>query len=153
MPLPKTRSQAAAASTSRNDPPVRLLEGYHSTALVNKDPEKFYVFAHMGDQDTGVPVYEYLNFEKVVSVEGGVQLGNKKTPHGELITYRGHVLMAGSRAECKARWEHMQQQEDLREKAIVKNRGGIDPMRGIRRDVLGAGELRFVNETSELVTE
>lgn len=149
MALPQKRSQPV----DRKDPPQRKLEGYHSTALRNADPSKVYRFAYIKDEDTGVTLYEHLGFEKVVSQEGGVQMAIKKTPLGELVMYRGHVLMQADKAEMQARWQAMQEEASEREKAIVKNRSGVDPMRGINRGVLARGELQVVNETSELVPE
>lgn len=144
--LPQKRSE-------RKDPPQRKLEGYHSTELVNRDPSKKYVFAHQKDEDMGVTFFEHLGYEKVYATEGGVRMAIKKPVLGNLIEYRGHVLMEADAEELRARWEHMQREADAREKAIVKNRSGIDPQRGINRGVVARGELRFENETSELVTE
>lgn len=147
MPLPQKRSQA---STERKDPPNRLLEGYHSTRLVNSDPEKTYVFAYEGDSDTGVPMYEHLGYQIVKYREGGVRMAIKNAAEGDPIRFRGHILMEADKAEIKARWQYMQDQETVREKRIVNSKGGVDPLRGINSGVLARGELTFVNETSEL---
>lgn len=148
--LPQKRSQAPS---DRKDPPERKLEGYHSTKLLNQDPSKRYVFAYKGDEDTGVVLYEHLGYEAVRATEGGVRMAIKKAPLGDVIEYRGHILMQADAAELQARWDGMQAEADKLERRIVQNRGGLDPLRGLNRGVLARGELTVVNETSDLVTE
>lgn len=146
--MPRKKSDVAVG---RKDPPTRELEGYHSTRLINQDPSKTYVFAYEGDQDTGVNMYEHLGYEVIRYEEGGVRMAIKKATIGEPIRYRGHVLMAADKAEILARWQAAQDAETVREKRIVNGAGGIDPLRGISNNVLARGELKFENETRELV--
>lgn len=146
--LPQKRSSA-----DRRDPPQRKLEGYHSTALRNADPKMHYVFAHQKDEDTGRQLYEHLGYEVVIATEGGVQMAVKKTPLGQAIEYRGHVLMHCDRQEIQDRWQFMQDEADKQQNRIVTRRDGIDSMRGINKQVLDRGYLKVVNETTELVTE
>lgn len=151
MALPQKQSQKPVAG--RKDPPTRLLEGYHSTRLVNADPKRVYRFANERDQDTGIPLYEHLGFQVEIATEGGVQMAIKKTKLGERIEFRGHVLMSADSEEQMDRWKYMQAEADKQEKAITKNRGGHDPLRGINAGVLARGELSLVNETTELGLE
>lgn len=148
--LPQKRSQVPASTSPRKDPPQRELEGYYSTRLTNSDPAKVYRFVYTGkDDQMGVDMYEHLGFEKVFAEEGGVRMAKKKTPKGDLIQHLGHILMAADRSEIEERAAQMQREADEREQAIVKNRGGLDPMRGINRNVIASGELKFVNETEQ----
>lgn len=149
MALPQKQS----AKPARKDPPNRRLGGYHDTSLVNADPRRKYIFANVKDEDSGAPMYENNGFQKEIAREGGVQLAIKKTPLGQEIMYRGCVLMSIDADEARAQWEYMQAEADKHEKAITKNRGGHDPLRGINAGVLARGELSLVNETTELGLE
>lgn len=151
MALPQKQSQKAISA--RKDPPARRIGGYHNTDLVNADPKSKYIFANVRDEDTGVMMYEHAGFVKEIAREGGVQMEVKRTPLGQEIMYRGHVLMSIDAAEARAQWEYMQAEADKHEKAITKNRGGHDPLRGINAGVLARGELSLVNETTELGLE
>lgn len=151
MALPQKQSQKSTAA--RKDPPNRRIGGYHDTSLVNADPNRKYILANVRDEDCGAQMYEHNGFQKEIAREGGVQLAVKKTPLGQDIMYRGCVLMSIDAAEARAQWEYMQAEADKQEKAITKNRGGHDPLRGINAGVLARGELSLVNETTELGLE
>lgn len=83
------------AQTKRSDPETRRSDGAFDVVLANSNPKRKYVFAYLGDSQLGADYYEHLGYKREVLEEGGVRIiGVKSTKPGDIITFRGHVLMS-----------------------------------------------------------
>lgn len=95
----KTRTHVGARNLGpRRDPRSRSILGTPIIyEVVNKDPNKKYVLAAVGDVDTGQAYYEALGYE-VEPYRGPdaphLRAVSKFTKDGSLQMYRGHVLMS-----------------------------------------------------------
>ena len=122
----------------RRDPPHRFNDVTASwSRLRGKDPGRFYVFVYKGSLEQGPDYYESIGYDYETWREGGVQPFGKSDP-GSVIERRGHILMS-----CTL--EHKQELEqhgadgisgqahiDEIDKRMINNRGGRDPMRGLK---------------------
>lgn len=137
----------------RKDPVGRPVDGVTTTSthILNRDPRFHYVLVYKLGQDAGsIEHYEDLGYEPVRQVKGAEQLrGARAISDGDVIESRGHILMRCPIETLKARYEQEQALYDIKERAIVKNRGGVDPLRGINSKVLREGSLQIENETEE----
>lgn len=157
----KTRVHQGARNLGpRRDPRPRSTLGTPIIyAVVNKDPERKYVLAAMGDVDTGQPYYEALGYEvEPYRGEKGPHLRcmSKHTKEGTLQTYRGHVLMSIDKEIWDEDVRDGQRLADDTERTI---RGRVGLLEGEAR-LFGRGGAVAVEiqseaspEVSELVTE
>lgn len=140
---------AAAASSSqqqqrrptRNDPSPRPADGASDgTRLLNKDPNKHYVFVATSPNYV-IGEYEDRGYQVEVLEEGGVSLSRSRrgSKVGEEIRYRDMVLMSCSK-ERKAELDQFGEfgntgwakADRIEEKIIDKRSAQADLMRGIR---------------------
>lgn len=153
----------AATVAPRRDPVRRHVDGTSPwNRIVNRDKNLHYVWVHKGSQEFGVDYYAMLGYEPVrAGVDAARPAGGMVTQRaGELVEMRGHVLMACP-VEKRDEIERVgldgqsgQEEVDRIEALIIKKRGGMDPLRGIRvqgRD--GDPIMTFVNETSGPIPE
>jgi hypothetical protein len=144
--LPQKPSQ-----TKRIDPETRPVTAVSVTQTVirNRDPKRHYVLVYKADHDLGIPHYQALGYEMERVREGGVSLPMMSTTDGDVIEQRGHVLMSCPIEVLQARFKQEQASFDAIERRIVRNTSGVDGLRGISKQVLAEGSLRFENETKE----
>lgn len=125
----KKPDATVAAQTKRSDPEPRRHDGAFDVILVNSDPRRKYVFAYLGDSQLGADFYEHLGYKREVLQEGGVRIsGVKSVKPGDLLTFRGHVLMSIELEEAQKLYQNGgagaglgQREWDQREKKIGMN--------------------------------
>jgi hypothetical protein len=153
----KLASQAAQAQ-KRKDPVRRHADGAHNVAtLKGADPKRKYVLVNLSDLDA-LGTYEENGYVREVSSQDGVRLFGMRTTikPGEVITYRGHVLMSVDKKtadEIRLRGAPGMGQGtepwDRLEKRLLDRRSATkDMLRGIG----GARHMHVENE-SELLDE
>lgn len=149
-----------AQTQKRQDPPRRVLSVLQHNALTRRDPDKDYVWAYMGHQESGVGLYESLGYNPVLWTKDGVRPAAKRKVTEDLegtpITWNGHMLMECDLALRKQRdyegddGESGQRRADELEKQLSSERGAVDVMQGMR----GARQwMRVQNETSKAVID
>lgn len=147
-----------AQAAKRKDPVRRHADGAHNVAtLKGANPKRKYVLVNMSDLDA-MGTYEENGYVREVSSPDGPRLfGMRSTlKPGEVITYRGHVLMSVSKdvaEEIRLRGAPGMGQGtepwDRLEKRLLDRRGATrDMLRGIG----GARHMHVENE-SELIEE
>jgi hypothetical protein len=156
-----TRTHVGARNLGpRRDPRPRSTLGTPVIfEVVNKDPNRKYVLAAIGDVDTGQAYYEALGYE-VEPYRGPdaphLRAVSKFTKDGSLQTYRGHVLMSVDKEIWDEDVANGQKMANDMERAI---RGRVGLLEGEAR-LFGRGGAIAVEvqsdaspEVSELVTE
>lgn len=123
-----------SARAGRTDPKPRHVIGAKEPRLAGARPDRRYVFVHKVGSG-GVDEYEEAGF--VVERHGkegeGPRIPNgRKGKPGEPIEFKGHVLMSIAIADAKAAYAEGQREADETEKQIIKQRRGVDQLRGIR---------------------
>lgn len=150
----------------RTDPSRRPLDGVSPHLQVNnKDPDRFYTWVYMNG--TAVSEYESMGYEEETFREGGPKLFGKQGALGSPMIRDGNVLMSVSK-ERKREIELYgaygtaespnggQVDADALEQRIVKQRGGLDPLRGmtgLRGRASGEPIMAVENESSGLLPE
>lgn len=161
---------AAAATVRRGprtDPTRRPLDGVLPHLQVNnKDPNRFYVWVYMNGD--GPSRYDAMGYkEETFSADGVTLFGNKTGKPGSPVIRDGHVLMSVSKErkrEIELYGEYGSEDQpnggqidaNALEERIVKQRGGLDPLRGmtgLRGRASGEPIMAVQNETSELLPE
>jgi hypothetical protein len=134
--------QSKKATPVRKDPPPRTYDGAITWNLVNKDPNRHYVWAHP-DNDAGVNYYLARGYDfELDRGEAGVHLQGRarrnpfakklRTDTGEsYITQMDMVLMS-----CPLEWiqdeqREAQHQADIIEKRMVSKKAVAELLRGI----------------------
>lgn len=156
-PDQKVSSQVSQAA-KRKDPVRRHADGAHNVAtLKGADPRRKYVLVNLSDTDA-LGTYEENGYTREVSSQDGPRLFGMRTTikPGEVITYRGHVLMSIDKKTA----------DDIRLRGAPGMGRGTEPWdalekrlldrRGATRDMLrgigGARHMHIENE-SELLEE
>ena len=62
--------------------------------LENRDPDRHYVYAYLGDDHLGFEYYRDLGYRTETHHPDGVRPGGSSGKQDEEITFRGHVLMS-----------------------------------------------------------
>lgn len=153
----KTIGAQAATAARRKDPVRRHADGAANVASVrNPDPRRKYVLVSMSDNDA-MGTYEENGFVREYLTADGVRLfGQKSVKPGELITYRGHVLMSieTEKAEeirrrgAPGMGEGTMAWDRIEKKLVDRRAGSSDLLRGI-----GGNRHMHVENDSELITE
>jgi hypothetical protein len=136
----------AAKKTQRRRNPRRTRKAHGEAGrfgLLNKDKDKFYVWANMNDANCGAPKYAADGYSVETYAPGGVMPSIGRTDQAEEITNSGHVLMSIPKAERESieEWgEEGQTGQDLadrlEERMFERRRGSsLDHFRGKRRRV------------------
>ena len=84
------------AARTRHDPPSRSADGFRRLEdVLNKDPNRFYIFADPNNEDTGVSHYEALGYEvERKRADGPKLIGGLGVSEGDALTRSGQVLMS-----------------------------------------------------------
>jgi hypothetical protein len=103
-PAPKTIETQAKQNAVRNDPVQRYADGAdYGTGLKGSNPDRKYVLVYKGDSAMGVEYYEELGYTIERYREGGPTFFAAKTGQtGDVMEYRGHVLMSISKEDHAA---------------------------------------------------
>lgn len=132
----------------------------------NKDPNKHYVWVYLNGP--GVATYESMGYDVVRFEPDGVRLFGKKVGElGQDVIRDGNVLMSCSLERKReidlygayGTEDHPvggQLDANALEERIVRQRGGMDPLRGLTGIIgrqSGAPTMAVVNETSPLELE
>lgn len=141
MPANKSRPKDRRV---RSDPRPRHIDGAGPwNKLVNPDPDKKYVLVNQSDITFGVSYYTSLGYDPVEYKEGSTCMAAGKTCRpGENVEDRGNLLMCIDKEKHELIVQYgpdgMSGQDaiDEKEREMIKNRGGLDGMRGLS-DSLG----------------
>ena len=153
---PRATGKPAGAKTGRHDPAPRPVQGTKETyaAVKNGDPSRSYVLQYLSDEDgftsrieNGWVVEQFR--------EGGPMVGPNMNVReqraykvGEMIVYRGHVLMSIDKQSLADQrrhgslngQDHGEAYYDALETRILDRSAELDPLRGQGR------YMRMVNE-------
>lgn len=125
----------------RKDPKPRHVIGSKEAKVLGKRPDRHYVLAHRGaggEEDYREAGYEVERYAS--KIEDGCRVaGEKRAKAGDAITFRGHVLMSIDIEDAKARAAEAQAEADEIEKQIIRQRRGVDGLRGL--NVVRTGHL------------
>lgn len=154
--------QKKSAVKPRSNPEPRWVDAAAPwSRLLNRDPNKHYVYVHKNSEMMGIEYYEALGYtvtRRDPKDPNSIRpLMNKQSSDApETIELRGHVLMEIPLED----WKRIQEEGadgigdgtkffDQIEKRIVHQRGGADHLRGIQ----GLRGVRAENETTEATVE
>ena len=121
------------------------------------DPNRHYVAVYKAAVEGGIGEYEDKGYVCERARPNGPRSISQRKERGEgdLIEYRGHVLMSIDLAEKQAMESESQAEADAIERRIIKRDGMKDLMRGINglRGRSGAPVLGLENETEGVQEE
>lgn len=141
------------AARKRIDPAPRPLERPPLDQIVNADPDRKYVAVSPHATEFGVDYYTAILGYEVEKVRpGGPRFAFRRpldSGQPETSGY-GMVLVSCSAEHARMMDEAGQAQVTAVEKRIVRDRGGVDALRGFRS---GAGTVEIHNETSPSFVE
>jgi hypothetical protein len=131
--LPQTKSTKA-----RQDPKVRHVVGTREVRVEGKRKDRHYVLVYKAAVEGGVDDYAEAGYV-VERYATATPEGDIAGPHilglqgksGQVIEFRGHVLMSISREDAEAFVAAEQAEADIIEKSIVSQRVGVDKLRGL----------------------
>jgi hypothetical protein len=145
------KAKVRPKATKRSDPRSRHVEGVRN-ALVNPDPNKKYVWAFKGSPEYGPEEYENMGYNVEEYRKGGVTCSMRTSKEGQPVEWMDNVLMSidkeraddieqyglyGDSGQCRA---------DEIEDKVVRERGGVDKLRGLHG-------MRVTNSTEPLEEE
>lgn len=95
-PTPAKQPSSVTEQVERKDPSPRFADGAdYGTHLKHSDPTRKYVLINPNDQAMGIEFYEELGYTIERSRPQGPKFFAGKTcKDGDVITFRGHVLMS-----------------------------------------------------------
>lgn len=135
----------------RIDPVSRPADGRSRQDIVlNRDPNRHYVYANPNDDDTGVEMYKGLGYEVETTRPDGPRSAVGRTlSEGEAVTVRSQILMSRSLDEHMVDYLDGQAKADMMDRRILKD--DIVEQDGLRGQNVRLGIDRAV--TSAPVTE
>lgn len=130
----------------RRDPANRLADGAVFPVVVNGHPDMSYKLVFTGLNNAEVRAHEQQGWQVVMAHPDGPRLtdgiGATSKPN-EPVEWHGHVLMDINKLDVQRVYEAGQRRIDAIENRIIdKQRGPIDPARGMRSRYASA-----INET------
>lgn len=142
-------------------PANRLADGAVFPEIVNGHPEMTYKLVYQGifggAESEDVRSHRQQGWEVVYFSKDGPRLGGgvgATCKQDEPIEWRGHVLMDINKLDVKRVYDAGQKRMDAIENRIIdKDRGPIDPARGMRSRYFGVVNETKANERTREVAE
>ena len=107
----------------RIDPVSRPADGRSAMDIVlNRDPERHYVYANPNDDDTGVEAYLGMGYEVETARPDGPRSAVRRTlAEGKAVTVRSQILMSRPLDEHLVEYHEGQAKADMMDRRILKD--------------------------------
>ena len=134
-----------------------MADGAVFPTIVNGHPEMTYKLVYQGTSNHDVRSHEEQGWEVVYYSPDGPRLGGgvgATCKPNEPIEYHGHVLMDINKEDVQRVYEAGQKRVDkIEDRIIDKDRGPIDPARGMRSRYFHVTNETKKNERSKEIAE